>query len=952
MPWCRVAAIGLLLLAPHSTASGTEAPSRSLAECEERVRQFPESTDVYRCFLQLTRRRDSPDEVLARLEGILALHPDNGLVRLALAGVEADRGADRAEVLFREAIGDLARAGHGEAEIEGRLALSMFLAVRGRLDDAEGELDASATVADRLGAPLPRARVDTHRGLQAYRRGEYDRALRLLRSVEDTILRDGSVYHRSDWLSALGATYWAMARYLESLEAYRRQAVLLRRVGDPYEEAVARSNIALLTASLTPMPWGAEERSRITELVREALKIAESGGNRFIIAKSHLYLAQLTTVVTERRRHLVEVLAESDRTSSFEDMLLAMRLLADSLSTDEPKDPSEALRLTDEAERLARGRGMLEGVLRARVVRAGIEWDLGRGSGWVEGKRERAIEASFAAMDAIEALRDRQSQSEIRARTFAPWAWVYYQTIGSVLWPPDAPPAPEDLDLAFRVAERMRTRVFLDELDAARAAAGATLPRQQRIREEIAVCNRRLMNPTLADEERRTILAELERLELEEAALRGEIGRPGTVVGSLRSPHSPSLDRVREALAENEALLSFVVSDLANRNFLGGSWLVAVTHENAKVYRIPERKELDDAVRLLAGLVGNRDGSEVAGAVRLYRDLLYEALADLAEKVDRLIILPDGPLHRLPFGLLRSEVGSEPLALRYGITLAPSAAAWLLWRRAGTDPAEQPALALIDPELPMVPGARTGEGGTRSSGLPGVGSLGPLPHARREGLAVAHHLGSGSRVLAGAAATESYVKSAPLDRFAVLHFAAHALVDEKHPERSGVLLAPGSDEQDGLLQVREAVSLSLPKRVVVLSGCRSASGAVFAGEGPMSLARAFFVAGAHAVIGSLWPLRDDEAAALFEDFYRHLGEGAAVAEALAAARRDRLTAGAPSAAWAGVVLYGNGDLVPLPGGRRDGPWAWWQLAAAAGLLALVAGARGLLLFRRHHVGGK
>ena len=114
----------------------------------------------------------------------------------------------------------------------------------------------------------------------------------------------------------------------------------------------------------------------------------------------------------------------------------------------------------------------------------------------------------------------------------------------------------------------------------------------------------------------------------------------------------------------------------------------------------------------------------------------------------------------------------------------------------------------------------------------------------------------------------------------------------------------------------------------------------------MSLARAFFVAGAQTVIGSLWPLRDDEAAALFEDFYRHLGEGAEVADALTAARRDRLMAGAPSAAWAGVVLFGNGELVPLPGGRRGWPWAWWQLAAAAGLVALGAGARGFVLFRR------
>jgi CHAT domain-containing protein len=172
------------------------------------------------------------------------------------------------------------------------------------------------------------------------------------------------------------------------------------------------------------------------------------------------------------------------------------------------------------------------------------------------------------------------------------------------------------------------------------------------------------------------------------------------------------------------------------------------------------------------------------------------------------------------------------------------------------------------------------------------------------------------------------------------------LVDDAHPERSGLLLAPGADDEDGLLQIREVVGLDLAPGAVVLSGCRSASGAVLEGEGVLSLARGFFVAGARAVVGSLWPLRDDEAAALFEDLYRHLGDGKNLADALTATRRDRMQAGAPTAAWAGVVLFGDGDFVPLPGGRRGWRWAWWQLALAAAVLALAAAGRGFAVTRR------
>ena len=171
----------------------------------------------------------------------------------------------------------------------------------------------------------------------------------------------------------------------------------------------------------------------------------------------------------------------------------------------------------------------------------------------------------------------------------------------------------------------------------------------------------------------------------------------------------------------------------------------------------------------------------------------------------------------------------------------------------------------------------------------------------------------------------------------MLHFATHAVTDETNPDRSGVLLAPGAANQDGLLQIREIVDLDLDGRVVVLSACSSNTGALLRGEGVMSLARAFFQAGAHTVVASLWRLRDDEAADLFDRFYRHLGKGLSVAAALRSAQRDMIANGAPAAAWAGLVVLGDGDLVPLPGGRKGGAvpaWVW----VAGGLLAVALAA--------------
>lgn len=110
----------------------------------------------------------------------------------------------------------------------------------------------------------------------------------------------------------------------------------------------------------------------------------------------------------------------------------------------------------------------------------------------------------------------------------------------------------------------------------------------------------------------------------------------------------------------------------------------------------------------------------------------------------------------------------------------------------------------------------------------------------------------------------------------------------------------------------------------------------------MGLARAFFQAGAVGVVGSLWPIRDDEAARMVDAMATHLGSGASIASALASARRDRLKAGAPAADWASLVVLGNGDFVPLPGGRSS-RWPIALLVATAAALAAVAGA---LLLRR------
>jgi CHAT domain-containing protein len=534
------------------------------------------------------------------------------------------------------------------------------------------------------------------------------------------------------------------------------------------------------------------------------------------------------------------------------------------------------------------------------------------------------------ALSAIEAVRELQQEESGSASVFSAWVGDYQWLAGRLLETADEG-SRATIEAAFAVVERMRARVLLDALREARVTAAGADTRsgeRRRVLARMVDAHLDLLDPRAAPDARRELARRLEQLEAEERRLRAPAAR------ALDPPSFARLDEVEQALDSREALLSYSIGldeDLLG-DPAGGGWVTVSTRGGTTAHRVAGRVRLRGALPVYVGLFGARDGREKRPSTALYRDVLEPVLRGLPAAVDRLVIVPDDVLHALPFAALREAPEAPPLAERFSVTLAPSATLWLGWRRERRALAPRRALVLADPALP-------GGGASAASRERGAldddrSRLGPLPHARREGREVVRRL-AGSRLLVGSAAAESSLKQSPLGEYALLHFATHALVDPDRPDRSSLVLAPGADGEDGMLQGREIADLRLDARVVVLAACRSAGGSIVAGEGVMSLARAFFRAGAHGVVGSLWPLRDDDAAAVLDLFYRRVAEGESLAAALQGAQRAAIARGAPAAAWAGVVVAGDAALVPFPGGvppERVSPW--WLSAVAV----LAAGA--------------
>ena len=263
-------------------------------------------------------------------------------------------------------------------------------------------------------------------------------------------------------------------------------------------------------------------------------------------------------------------------------------------------------------------------------------------------------------------------------------------------------------------------------------------------------------------------------------------------VAGLRQPTLVRLPEVQASLHEDEALFSFQLADRMRKDlFQGGSWLLVVTARSATAYPVADQRELEPAIRMYRAVLTDTGFAPAEGSVRLYRELFEEALDDLPTGLRRLIVVPDDALHDLPFSTLRASENALPIALQYQVDVVPSATLWRRWRQTAQPQGRIPALALADPGLrgSFSPGESAE---TREGVLDEVVELRPLPFARKEGESIVRRLGGGSELLTGDVATESRLKTVDLNDFDVVHFAAHAVIDRTRPERSGVVLAPGS----------------------------------------------------------------------------------------------------------------------------------------------------------------
>jgi CHAT domain-containing protein len=329
-----------------------------------------------------------------------------------------------------------------------------------------------------------------------------------------------------------------------------------------------------------------------------------------------------------------------------------------------------------------------------------------------------------------------------------------------------------------------------------------------------------------------------------------------------------------------------------------------LTRDEFKYASAPGRASLQKKVRALIEKLHAAGGGE-AEAAALSRILIADLLDGITAR--RLMVLADGPLNAVPFGVLPlpRRDHAELLIDRFVVASAPSLNLAIEAADA-TRPANTRIAVVSDPVYSNNDRrltARLNRGSTNERG-----ALEParLPYSAMEARSVLRTFeGSDTQSLSGFDATAPRIRALGSQPFKVLHFATHAIARQDEPYLSAVMLAryaaDGSVLQDSRLTADDIARSGLRAELVVLSGCATGDGRELRGEGVLGLTYVFLANGSRSVVASLWPVEDASAARFMQAFYRAYRLSGRASEALRTAQlqsRDTIA----RSTWASFIV--------------------------------------------------
>jgi CHAT domain-containing protein len=824
-----------------------------------------------------------------------------------------------------------------------------WLAARQSFEEAALRLHAEGEWAEEFKARSNLASVDQTLGNLKQALQGYERILELIRPGELQAWR-------GDLLDNMATAYRALGHLSEALASYSQALAVHEEHGSFKGRGRSLSGLGVTYYGFGDLDLARDYLERALEVRRDArdgpgqvstllflggVYLEQGDADRAIQAHG----AAIELAASPRERARAQVMLSRDLAAAGQ-IVEALAMLetahATGVEAGTPIVAADALleqgRLLLEARRIDEAEAPLQQAL--QHYRA-LSWTSGEAQAlhqlgrvaYRRGELDQALKHAAGAIDRTEKLRNLIVNPELRASFLATQRDPYSLYIAIALDLADrASGSVRDswLARALETSERARMRAMLELIEdtaSGRLHAGDAALEAQRSTLYATLAGLRARQSRLLERGRDAatlveVSAALSRVETELQVLESEIRRKDPRQASLTAPATLDARQIQAALDEEVTLLQYELGEER-------SWLFAVNHDSISAHPLPARSEIEALARRAHRLLQHANPDR---GLRAERDSTLASLSSMLVEParplrDTLVLALDGALHLLPFAALpdlRTSGENKPLVAAYDLVNVPSVSVLVAQRelRAARQHPVRTVAVFADPVFtaddsrflaqPQVNEVRT-EPDARVPNMPGsLDALPRLPGTAKEAEAIAALVPAEQRVvLMGFDATRAAVLDTKLDEFRILHFATHALVDDRYPALSALAFTSlGADRSplDGLLRLHEVYNLSLAADLVVLSACETALGRELRGEGLLSLTRGFLHAGSDSVVASLWRAPDRATAELMGDFHEAvLLEGLTPAVALSRAQLARYETrgfGNPYY-WASFVAHGE-----------------------------------------------
>jgi CHAT domain-containing protein len=763
-----------------------------------------------------------------------------------------DRG-DEALLCYERAYTELTRLDDSDGMF---LALHnkavVFISLH-RFGEAEATYGTARDLACRLARPLFLIQADYNVAWLYYLRGEYSRAIDLLRATADVSRGNGDAYHAALCFMDLSEIYLELNLSADAREVAAEATARFRTLGLPYETAKS--------IACTAIACGQQGKTAAAvDLFDEARRLFETEHNPVWVSLVDLYEALL--LFNEGR------LFESRRQAhAARDLFAARGLTAKSVLCDLLL-ARISLRLDDPMAAAERCAQILDALTHTDRPILRYHAHLVRGQAQAAAGRRTDAATSFAAARAsLEGLRIHLRDEELKIAFIGNKLEVFEHLVDLSI---EDGPSPDSAAEVFRCMEQAKSRALL-ELIARPAGTTATagesdIARTIRgLREELNSYYHLLEREQLQPHEK--TLARLQRFQREIGDRERELARmlrdaatADSRHAELHAPHVANPDEVRAALPTGATLIEF---------FQAHDRIVACVLDRTRLEVVPVAIAADVArhVQLLQFQLSKfrlgpnylrTFGPSLLEATRehlraLFRDLLAPFWDTLRGR--HLAVVPHGVLHAVPFHALIDDC-DQYVADISSVSYAPSASVYVLCeRQSSAAPDGALVLGIPDERAPLI-----GDEVTRvAAAIPGA------------------------RLFVGAAATSGILRTHGSSS-RIVHIAAHGFFRPDSPMFSSIRLA------DGYLTVHELSNLDLPADLVTLSGCGTGATTAAAGDERLGISRGLFLAGARRLLLSLWDVADGSAVTFMTNVYASMQRGTpvvhAVSEAMQELRRD------------------------------------------------------------------